>query len=505
MNPSTWRHFYKSLHKNSCILILGPRIATFLGESGEEQIDQAFSRQLSKEIEDKNNASTTANKISFDSSQRDNLPYASMRWTKGLRMKDTILREELCSFFDNSVSRPPKIYKDLAKLPFSLVINTSPDEYMHQAFMRVGKEAEQLHYNYQRNQASLTPEISIDKPVVYNLFGTIEETESLVITKEDQVNFINNLLGNTSTLPNEILQHFDEHKTYLFLGFDSNDWHLPLLFRSLRLHKEKEMSFYLHDSPIKAATKDFYIDSFDFQFVSNDENTFVHDLAQGYIEWEESQKGKSSNTNESSKPSYITSPQPGVKGKVNILMMTANPKDTAAIELNDEIDVIEEVHMRGTERSKFFFKPILNTKKARLLELLLRHNPQIVHFSGHGTGRAGLVFYGESGSADMVQGPELANLFKQFNTQISCVILNACYSEEQAQVMAQYIPNVIGTNNAIDDQVAIKFTEGFYTAIFAGKNYEDSFNLGIAHVGLHSFPEGGRPVFYKDGKKIDAA
>ena len=490
---STWRHFYRSLFNQSCILILGPHIATFLGEENDEQLLEAFSRQLVSEMK--------ASDIPFDQTQENSLPYTALRWMKGGRRSSTMLREELCSFFDRSVSRVPKVYRNLAKLPFFLVINTSPDEYMKQAFMRAGKDSTQLHYNYQGNQNILIPEITVEQPVVFNLFGTVEDPDSLVITKEDQVDFINNLLReNVSTLPAEILQHFDKDKTYLFLGFDADDWHLPLLFRSLGLHEKKEMSFYLSQESIDKAVKDFYVDFFDFQFVQEDSSIFASDMAKGYQKWLTENEAKNKPA-APEKTLYIDKPQAGMSGKVTVLMMTSNPKDAAALELNDEIDVVEEAHVRGAERRKFFVKPILDIKKEKLLELLLRHKPQIVHFSGHGEGSSGLLFYGADGYADMVQGDALANIFKLFNDQISCVVLNACHSHEQAQVIAQYIPNVIGTDSAIDDDLAIQFTEGFYMALFAGESYEKAFNMAIAHIGLQNFPEGGRPVFYKNGEK----
>jgi len=464
-----------------------------MGDEDEEQLLEAFSRQLVEEMK--------ASDIPYDEEQENSLAYTALRWMKGGRKSSTMLREEMCSFFDRSVSRVPKVYRNLAKLPFFLVVNTSPDEYMKQAFMRAGKDATQLHYNYQDNQNILIPEISVESPVVFNLFGTVEDPDSLVITKEDQVDFINNLLReNVSTLPAEILQHFDKNKTYLFVGFDVDDWHQPLLFRSLGLHEKKEMSFYLNNTGIVKATKDFYVDSFDFQFLKEDAMIFASDMSKGYKAWLAENESKAK-PEETTKTAYIDKPQAGMSGKVTLLMMTSNPKDAAALELNDEIDAVEEAHIRGSERRKFFVKPILDIKKEKLLELLLRHKPQIVHFSGHGEGSNGLLFYGADGYADMVQGDALANIFKLFNDQISCVVLNACYSEEQAQVIAQYIPNVIGTNSAIDDDVAIEFTEGFYMALFAGEGYEKAFNMAIAHIGLQNFPEGGRPVFYKNGEK----
>src|SRR5690606_18464492 len=237
--------------------------------------------------------------------------------------------EEMCDFFNTWATRPPIIYRELAKLPFFLTINTSPNDYMYQAFLRAGKEAQQLYYNYQLNNTSLVPDFSAENPAVFNLFGVVERPESLVITKDDQIDFINNLLKNVSTLPREILQHFDKEKTYIFLGFDANDWHLPLIFRSLRLHEEKEMSYYLYQETISDSTQHFYRDSFDFQFVQEDASEFVSKLVVGYEEWEKEQGERPSE--EKTNSVYIDRPQPGVSGKANILMLTAMPKDTAAL------------------------------------------------------------------------------------------------------------------------------------------------------------------------------
>jgi len=495
IDSSDWKHFYRSLHHGSCILILGPHIATYQSEDGVAELEAAFSTYLAQALKNKG--------IEFDPELSSNLPYISLRWIKGQKKTDNMLQEEMCDFYNSRATRPPAIYKNLAKLPFFLVINASPEEYMSQAFLRAGKEAQQLHYNYQLNNTSLIPDFNTEKPVVFNLFGLTEKPASLVISKEDQIDFINNLLKNVSTLPREILQHFDKEKTYIFLGFNADDWHLPLIFRSLRLHEEKEMSYYFQDGQLSAATRHFYTDSFDFQFMTDNANEFTNDLVLGYEEWLKRQDEKQSP--EATKLVYIDKPQPGIGGKVNILMLTAMPKDTTALELNSEIDIVEEAHVRGSERNLFLFKPMLNTKKERLLDLLLRHKPQIVHFSGHGVGSKGLLFYGSTGNADIVGGNELAMLFKQFSDQITCIVLNACYSEEQAKVISQFIPNVIGTDNAIGDALAIRFTEGFYTAIFAGKNYEQAYNMSMAHIGLQNFPPGGRPVFYKNGEKYIAS
>jgi hypothetical protein len=66
------------------------------------------------------------------------------------------------------------------------------------------------------------------------------------------------------------------------------------------------------------------------------------------------------------------------------------------------------------------------------------------------------------GQAKFVDAEALAGLFKLFADRVQCVILNACYSEVQAEAIARYIPYVIGMSEAIGDRAAIEFSVGFY-------------------------------------------
>ncbi|MHC5719505.1 MAG: CHAT domain-containing protein, partial [Nostoc sp.] len=135
---------------------------------------------------------------------------------------------------------------------------------------------------------------------------------------------------------------------------------------------------------------------------------------------------------------------------------------------------------------------------------LLDIKPQIVHFSGHGKGEEGLVFEDEIGQSKLVSGAALAGLFKLFANQIECVVLNGCYSEEQAEAIAQDINYVIGMRKAIGDaegglrqRAAIEFAVGFYDALGAGESIEFAYNLGCAAIQLAGIEEHLTPVLLK--------
>jgi hypothetical protein len=96
--------------------------------------------------------------------------------------------------------------------------------------------------------------------------------------------------------------------------------------------------------------------------------------------------------------------------------------------------------------------------------LLLRHQPQIVHFCGHGAGEAGLIFKMDGGDEQWVRADALAGMFglNPIRSHVKCVLLNACYSEEQANAIVSGIDYVVGMSHAIQDNAAIAFSKGFY-------------------------------------------
>lgn len=79
-------------------------------------------------------------------------------------------------------------------------------------------------------------------------------------------------------------------------------------------------------------------------------------------------------------------------------------------------------------------------------------------------------------------------------------MLNACYSEIQANALAQHIDYVIGMNQAIGDKAAIAFAIGFYQALGAGRTTEEAYKLGCVQIRLQGIPEHLTPVLIKNGQ-----
>jgi len=193
---------------------------------------------------------------------------------------------------------------------------------------------------------------------------------------------------------------------------------------------------------------------------------------------------------------------------IKILILTANPNipDYDPLRLDAEVRRIEEAVQRSRHRDRFQVATKLAVRTTDLRRALLDHRPQIVHFSGHGTGEKGLVLENDAGKMQLVSTEALAGLLGSFETgAIECVLLNACYSEVQATAIHQFVDCVIGMNQPIGDAAAVRFAEGFYDALGAGSDYEEAYKIGCSAIALEGSSEYSTPVLKNRKRRSHAA
>jgi hypothetical protein len=184
-----------------------------------------------------------------------------------------------------------------------------------------------------------------------------------------------------------------------------------------------------------------------------------------------------------------------------ILILSANPKRTTPLRLDEELREIKEGLKRSHSRDLFSIESAEATRYRDIRRAILDHQPNIVHFSGHGSGENGLVFEDETGCQKLVDTEALAELFKLFSAQVECVVLNACHSECQAQEIAKHINYVIGMSQAIDDRAAIEFSVAFYDALGAGKTYDFAYHLGCNAIAIAGISQKNIPRWYAEKKQ----
>jgi hypothetical protein len=190
------------------------------------------------------------------------------------------------------------------------------------------------------------------------------------------------------------------------------------------------------------------------------------------------------------RPQKRAAPTPAIK----ILFLAANPRDTDPLQLDEEVRAIDHALRQAAFRERFVFVQHWAVRQSDLQELLLRHQPEIVHFSGHGSPAGEIILQDDDGESHPLSVRALSTLFSLLKDNIRCVLLDACYSKDQAAAIAQHIDVVIGMSTRISDQGARNFAVAFYRALGYGRSVQNAFDLGRAQIDLANLDEQDAPV-----------
>ena len=181
--------------------------------------------------------------------------------------------------------------------------------------------------------------------------------------------------------------------------------------------------------------------------------------------------------------------------KTTILILTANPKNTKPLRLDEEVREIRETLNGSSFRERFDVQERRAVRPKDIQQALLDVTPQIVQFSGHGV-QDGLMIENNAGEAILASPDALGDLFKLFSGQVECVLLNACLSQPQAEAIAAHVTYVISMSSAIGDQAACEFATGFYRGLGAGKSIPDAFEFGRNMLQFSHLSEAATPVLF---------
>lgn len=132
----------------------------------------------------------------------------------------------------------------------------------------------------------------------------------------------------------------------------------------------------------------------------------------------------------------------------------------------------------GSHRNDFELIPELNVQARDLQEILLRHQPHIVHLSGQGTKEGGIVLAHNSGSSHIVDGRALAELFRILKDNIRVLIFNTYHTQQPARELLEITDYTVSMRGAGDGENAIIFFTHFYQGLSYERTIADSFELG---------------------------
>ena len=125
----------------------------------------------------------------------------------------------------------------MATLPFTLFVSTTPDRFLLNAFNQRSNKPIYAFYHFKPDPKRPNPPapVSEDQSLIYDLYGSLEQTDSLVLTENDLLDFLVNVTRQTPPLdPYVTAQFCDPRASFLFLGFGFRHWYVRILLHALK-------------------------------------------------------------------------------------------------------------------------------------------------------------------------------------------------------------------------------------------------------------------------------
>ncbi len=231
-----WTVLVDAIHNNHCLLMLGPDVAV------PERDDNPLSSQLANKM-----AEWLKDRLSpkeYRKINPDNLPQVSQFFAEK-KGSESYPKSRASTFYEEKAGLTSRLHRDLAALPFQSVITSTHDELFLEALRAEGKTPETDHYNFCGDAVDSVKTGTIESPMVYYLCGHIKVPGSLVLSENDLLDFLVNVIKKDPSLPENILSKFSDPKNcFLFLGFGFRNWYLRILMHVLEDNK-KNRSFAL--------------------------------------------------------------------------------------------------------------------------------------------------------------------------------------------------------------------------------------------------------------------
>jgi hypothetical protein len=245
-----------------------------------QSFNQKLAAQLAQQLEN--------NSKYYDNSQQGNLNYMVQRYNKALQAGVGETGDEARKLFDTFRTKGmlyEKVFEQLAKLQWRLIINTNPDTILGDLLNKEDKDKCLLRkYNLTSNSdnASNKGAPEEDQCLFYNLFGRFDDAASILFTDADFIRFNDKVTRSQPCLNQYVTGMFDPLKEYLFLGFDFDQWYFKILFKALNLEKEKAISWHPGTIKFNECNIDFFEEEYKFYFVNDNIETFLKNLVKSY-------------------------------------------------------------------------------------------------------------------------------------------------------------------------------------------------------------------------------
>ena len=177
--------------------------------------------------------------------------------------------------------QPAELLREVARLPFRLVFTTAQEDLLQKAFLEEKKRSfKDGYYRFSKTQTDdydTTPE---HWTYLYQLFGRVQlnskPDNSLVLTQADQLAYIDSVqgMGRETCLPMSLQRAMQEDcESFLFLGFDYENWYLRVLFHILKVSEKAKLLWAVPEGAsanLALETEAYFRQQYRFSFFKKD-------------------------------------------------------------------------------------------------------------------------------------------------------------------------------------------------------------------------------------------
>lgn len=170
--------------------------------------------------------------------------------------------------------------------------------------------------------------------------------------------------------------------------------------------------------------------------------------------------------------------------KLKLLLLAANSVDTVDSRASDEIQAIARAIEAAPLREKFVIHKEAGIRVSDIGPLVLKHNPDILHISGHSRETEGLILETDLQRVAKVQCARLKDVLLSAGSNLQLVFYGFCHSADCAKETSTRIDFVLGIEGEISVRSSLAFTPAFYTALASGSSIQEAIAYGKSILSL---------------------
>lgn len=226
MNEATsiddWDLILEDIQNQRCVVILGPDVVEYTGFS-------SFFEAVSAELIDNKYISQSFVEEQLFQIKITNPSRAKAEKNDGIRHIAKAMQKVIAQ----NQSDWNAVANFVKKIPSKVIFSLMPEE---NTFSSVLGTSIRYYHKHKTSEKEVITDLSIDKPIVYNLIGTFSQPESLIFTYDDLFDYIFSILGD-NRLPQELQIILKNAERFIFLGVNFSKWYMHLLLKLLASDK----------------------------------------------------------------------------------------------------------------------------------------------------------------------------------------------------------------------------------------------------------------------------